>query len=114
MDSICAPRVQRPLPLPPGGVASLTVPAPALRSVPAAWVSDPPVALPPVFVATAILPPDPTVISRSAAAPVPPAAAFTLIATAPAVALVVVMAPPGSMGRLSAPAIGGAPCREGV
>ena len=46
----------------------------------------------------------PVVISRSAAVPVPPPAAFTLICTAFAVALVVVIELPAFMVKLSAPA----------
>src|SRR5207237_7772396 len=57
-----------------------------------------------VFVATVSVPPDPVVMLRKAAAPVPPAAAFTLIATAPAVALVVVIAPPAFIVKPCAPA----------
>ena len=58
------------------------MPAPVSRSVPAASLIDPPVALPPVFVATVIVPPDPVVMLRSAAPPVPPTAVFTFTRTA--------------------------------
>src|SRR5262244_1892972 len=65
---------------------------------------EPPVVLPPALVATAMVPPDPTVTFWRAAPPVPPAAPFTLMATAPAVALVVVIEPPAPMVKLSEPA----------
>src|SRR4029450_1869248 len=67
-------------------------------------VMEPPVVLPPALVATAMLPPEPTVILWRAAPPVPPAAPFTLMATAPAVALVGGVELPAPMGKLSAPA----------
>ena len=72
------------------GAVSTTDPAPVSRAPPAR-VIEPPVAFPPVFVATVMVPPDPVVMPPSAAAPVPPVAVFTLIATAPADALVVVI-----------------------
>src|SRR5262250_447424 len=65
---------------------------------------EPPVALPPVFVPTLIVPPEPDVMLWSAAPPVPPAAAFTLTVTAVAVALLVVIEAPGRMVNPSAPA----------
>src|SRR5207253_4113255 len=77
------------------GVVRSTVPAPTFSKVAAVWVMEPPVVLPPVFVATVSVPPDPVVMLRKAAAPVPPAAALTLTPTAFAVALVVVIALPG-------------------
>src|SRR3990167_2103169 len=89
---------------PAAGVVRATVPAPAFSRVPALSVMEPPVALPPVFVATVIVPPEPIVMFPSAAPPVPPAPAFTLIPTAAAVALVVVIELPGFIVKLSAPA----------
>ena len=73
------------------GVVRLIVPVPTLSNVAAVCVMAPPVALPPVLVATVSVPPEPVVILRSAAVPVPPPAAFTLTCTAPAVAFVVVI-----------------------
>ena len=75
-------------------VLSATVPPTPLFSVPDAWVIEPPALLLPPAVVTAIVPPAPVVMSRSAAPPVPLAALFTLIATAPAPVLPVVIVPP--------------------
>src|SRR5574341_349733 len=62
---IFAPAV--PIPLAPTvGVVRMTLPAPAFSRVPALSVMEPPVALPPVFVATVIFPPEPTVMFPSA------------------------------------------------
>ena len=58
------------------GVVRLIVPVPTFNNVPAVCVMSPPVALPPVLVATMSVPPEPAVISRSAAVPVPPPAAL--------------------------------------
>src|SRR6267378_620342 len=65
---------------------------------------EPPVALAPVFVDTVIVPHETDVKYWSEAPPVPPAAAFTLTRTALTVALVVVIALPGFIVKLSAPA----------
>src|SRR5882724_1499681 len=65
---------------------------------------EPPVVFAPIFVATVIVPPEPVETFWSAALPVPPTAAFTLIRTAVAVALVVVMELPGFIVKSSAPA----------
>ncbi len=86
------------------GVVRLIVPAPTLSSVPAVCVMSPPVVLPPVLVATASVPPEPVVIFRSAAVPVPPPAALTLICTAFAVASVVVIELPAFIVKLCPPA----------
>ena len=72
------------------GAVSTTDPAPVSSEPPAREI-EPPVVLPPVFVATVMAPPDPVVMPPSAAAPVPPPPAFTLIATAPAEASAVAM-----------------------
>jgi len=66
---------------------------PAFNSVAAVCVIEPPVAFPPVLVATVIFPPFPVVILRSAAVPVPPPEVFTLMATALALVSVVVIDP---------------------
>ncbi len=65
---------------------------------------DPPVVLPPTFVATVIPPPAPVAIFPSVAVPVPPVVLFTLIVTALAVAFVVVTLPPALIEKLLAPA----------
>src|SRR5206468_12415249 len=94
-----------PMPLaPPAGVDRVTGPVPALRSPPPGCVMEPPVALPPVFVATVIPPPEPTAMLPTAASPVPPPPAITLMRAAVAVALVVVIEPPALMVNPSAPA----------
>src|ERR687888_258419 len=84
-------------------VRKMTVPEPVF-SAPAVKVIAPPVVLPPVLVTIEIVPPAPTVTLRRAAVPVPPPAAFTLIATADAVALVVVIEPLAPIEKASAPA----------
>ena len=62
-----------PIPLAPAaGVVSITVPAPVSRIIPGACVIDPPVALPPVSVATAMVPPAPVPMLPRTAPPVPP------------------------------------------
>ena len=63
------------------GVVRLIVPVPTLRSVAAVWLIAPPVVLPPVLVSTVKVPL--VEMSRSAAVPVPPPAAFTLTFTPP-------------------------------
>src|SRR5262249_36194436 len=101
---IFAPAVPTPL-VPAAGGTRLTVPAPAFRMVPGAWGMEPPVAFAPPVVATAVVPPQPTVTVSRGAPPGPPAAPFTLMATAPPVALVVVIEPPAPIVKLSAPAL---------
>ena len=85
-------------------VLRLIVPLPTLSKVAAVCVMSPPVTLPPVLVATVSVPPEPVVISLSAAVPVPLLAALTLICTALAVAFVVVIELPAFIVKLSAPA----------
>src|SRR5206468_6508248 len=58
---IFAPAVPIPL-VPAAGVTRFIVPTPAFKRLPGAWVMEPPVALPPALVATAMLPPEPTVM----------------------------------------------------
>ena len=95
-----------PMPLAPefGTANAITPAAPTFSDVPAACVIDPPVALPPLLVTTVIVPPAPVVMSRSAAPPVPPVPVFTLIATALAPVLPVVIEPPALCAKPSDPA----------
>ena len=60
----------------------------------------PPVAFPPVFVATVMRPPGPVLMPRTVAVPVPPAAALTVIVTAFAAVLVVTIELPAFIRKL--------------
>ena len=83
------------------GTERLIVPlVPTFNAVPAICVMAP---LVPLLVSTERVPPFPVVISRSAAAPVPPPEALTLIATALLLVLLVVIELPAFIVKLFVP-----------